>query len=344
MTARHCDVAIVGAGPVGLELAVGLKGAGIDYIQFEKGQIGQTISWFPRLMRFFSSADRIAIAGVPIPRVDESKCTREDYLAYLRGIVLQFDLPVQSYEEVTAIQRAGEKFSITTKSKGEKFHYYSRSLVLAVGDMHKPRMLNIPGENLSHVHHYFDEPHTYFRRKILVVGGRNSAIEAAMRCLRCGAEVSISHRGNEFDPGSIKYWILPEIQGLIERGEIQIYRNTVPKTIHNSSVTLAQIDDGRTFDIDTDFVLLMVGYLADMSLFRMAGVTLEGVEEKPVYNERTMETNVPGLYVAGTSTAGSQQTYSVFIENCHVHVKRIIAALTGEQSPDETVEFERPES
>ncbi len=344
MTAKHSDVAIVGAGPVGLELAVALKGAGIDYIQFDKGQIGQTISWFPRMMRFFSSPDRIAIAGVPIPGVDESKCTREEYLAYLRSIVLQFDLPVHTYEEVTTIKRVGEEFNITTETKGEMFHYYARSLVLAIGDMHKPRVLNIPGENLPHVDHYFDEPHKYFRRKILVVGGRNSAVEAALRCYRCGAAVSLSHRGDEFDPSSIKYWILPEIQGLTERGEIQVHRKTVPKAIHNSSVTLAQVDGGRTFDVDADFVLLMVGYLAEMLLFRMAGVTLEKAGEKPVYNERTMETNIPGLYVAGTATAGTQQTYTVFIENCHVHVKRILAALSGAPSTDETGKFERPES
>ena len=342
--ANKYEVIIVGAGPIGIELAVALQKAGIEYLHLEKGQIGQTISWFPRMMRFFSSPDRIAIAGIPIPRVDESKCTKEEYLAYLRSVVLQYDLPVHCYEAVVSVKRRADDFLVKTETKGKEHHYTANHLVLATGDMHKPNLINIPGENLPHVSHYFDEPHKYFRQKVLVVGGRNSAVETALRCYRCGADVTICHRGNEFEPDSVKYWILPEIDGLIKRGEIKILWQIRPKVIGNESVIFEEIFTGKDFEIEADFILLMTGYRADMSLFTSLGVELSGHEEKPVYNEHTMETNIPGLYVAGTATAGSQQKYSVFIENCHIHVERITAAITKSPTQGHTPSFEQPES
>ncbi|MBN1291358.1 MAG: YpdA family putative bacillithiol disulfide reductase [Candidatus Latescibacteria bacterium] len=344
MKPNHYEVIIVGAGPIGIEIAVALKKAGIDYLHLEKGQIGQTISWFPRMMRFFSSPDRIAIAGIPIPRIDESKCTKEEYLAYLRSVVVQFGLPIRTYEKVVSINRQNDEFIVNTVAKEKKHQYTAHRLILAVGDMHKPNLLGIPGEDLPHVSHYFDEPHKYFRQKVIVTGGRNSAVEAALRCFRCGADVTICYRGSEFDPESVKYWILPEIQGLINRGEIKMLRHSQVKAIGYDSVTIEEIHTGKVYKADTDFVLLMTGYRADMSLFTSLGVELAGPEEKPVYDESTMETNIPGLYVAGTAVAGSQQKYSVFIENCHIHVERIFAALTCSTTTGRTPDFERPES
>lgn len=344
MKPSYHDVAVIGAGPIGLEMTVALKKAGIDYILFDKGQVGQTITWFPRLMKFFSSPERIAIAGVPIPRTDESKCSREEFLAYLRSVALQFDLKINTYENVTSVIREDDDFLIHTDKRGEKHDYRAKSVIIANGSTDTPRLLDIPGEQLPHVTHYFEEPHKYFKQRVLVVGGRNSAVEAALRCYHCGADVILSHRRSEFDPDSIKYWLLPEIRGLAERGELPIYQNTVPKEIRSQSVTLERVESGDTFDVDADFVLLMVGYRADMTLFTTAGVSLEGPQDKPVFDERTMETNVPSLYVAGTAIAGSQQTYNVFMENCHIHVERIMAALTGTRIDDNLIKYDHPES
>lgn len=329
------QVAIVGAGPIGLEMAVTLKKAGVDYLHFEQGQIGHTITWFPPMMRFYSSAERIAIAGVPIPRVDQSKATREEYLAYLRGIVEQFDLDVRTYEPVKAVEKlSGGGFFLHTSHCGDDRRYEVERVVFAIGDMHMPNRLGIPGEDLPHVDHYFKDPHQYFRQKLLVVGGKNSAVEAALRCYGCGTDVAISYRRPEFDPAHIKYWLLPEMQGRIRRGEIRALFETAPVEIRPGSVVLRNTGNGSTFEVEADWVLLLIGYRADLSLMTRAGIELIDIEEKPRFNEATMETNVPGLYVAGTTTAGSQQSYRVFIENCHIHSRRILAHIQGAPPPD----------
>src|SRR4051794_8793459 len=166
------DVALVGAGPIGLEMAVALKRGGFDYIHFDAKQIGYTISWFPPQTRFFSSNERIAIAGVPLQTADQSKASREEYLAYLRSIVLQFELNVQTYEPIAAIDRRGGEFLLTTKPRGGERKYRAKRLILATGGTDHPRRLNIPGEDLPHVSHYFRDAHEYFERQLLIVGGK----------------------------------------------------------------------------------------------------------------------------------------------------------------------------
>jgi len=340
------QVAIVGAGPIGLELAIALKQAGIPYQHFDKGQIGQTISWFPEMMRFFSSPERIAIAGIPIPRTDQSKCTKEEYLAYLRAVVQQFDLPVRTYENVERIKRV-DSGGFTLHSRDAQGQYHTcraEKLVLAIGDMHRPHLIGVPGENLPHVSHYFHEPHRFFRKKLLVVGGKNSAVEAALRCWHCGAEVTLCYRASELDPRHIKYWVLPEIQGCVRRGEIRALPTTTPLAIEPGKATLRSVRGGEPFEIEADFILLLTGYEADMALFAETGVELTGIEQNPAFNPQTMETNVPGLYVAGTTTAGSQQSYQVFIETSHIHIDRILAAIQGNPPPPEEPTNRRPEN
>ncbi len=180
------DVAIIGAGPIGLELAVCLKRAGVDYIHFDAHQIGYTMTWWPHNTYFFSTTERLAIAGVPIQNNYQQRITGEDYLAYLRAIVEQFDLAINTYEPVAALTRTSEGFSLTTQPLAGERHYRCRRVVLAIGDMHHPNCLQIPGEDLPHVSHYFRDPHDYFRKRLLIVGGRNSAVEAALRCWRAG--------------------------------------------------------------------------------------------------------------------------------------------------------------
>jgi thioredoxin reductase (NADPH) len=329
------DVAIIGAGPIGLELAVALKRAGVNFVHFDANQVGHTISWFPPQTRFFSSNDRIAIAGVPLQTWDQSKSTREEYLAYLRRIVQQFDLHVRTYEPVSRVTRTGDTFAITTTPPSGETTTLARNIVFVTGGTARPRLLNIPGEDLPHVSHYFHDPHTYFRKRLLVVGGKNSAVEAALRCHHAGAHVSISYRRPAFKDKSIKYWLLPEISGLIQSKQITGLFETQPLEITPTHVTLRMPGD-HVLELPADFVLLLTGYEADMDLLRNAGVTLTPPCDNPTFNPDTMETNVPGLYVAGTAVGGTQDKYSVFIENCHSHVSRITRHLTG-QTPTVTL-------
>jgi thioredoxin reductase (NADPH) len=351
MSAEQTDVVIVGAGPIGLELAVAFKGAGIDYLQFDAKQVGQTISWFAPGTRFFSSNERIAIAGVPLQTADQGKASREEYLAYLRSVVLQFDLNVRCYETVIGIDRDERQggFVVTTRRGGVERRTRARRVVLATGGTDRPRKVGIPGEDLPHVSHYFQDPHTYFRQDLLIVGGKNSAVEAALRCHHAGARVAISYRRPTLPSKSIKYWLLPEINGTIESGRIAGHFETVPVRITPTHVALQRVDErltpvGDTYDVPADFVLLMTGYEQDHALLRLAGVELVGPDQIPAFDGRTMETNVPGLHVAGTATGGTQQRYTVFIENCHVHVERIFAAIRGAAAEIPSPHYAAPES
>lgn len=329
------EVAIIGAGPIGIELAVALKRAGVSYLHLEAKQIGYSISWWPRHTNFFSTSERIALAGVPIQNNHQGRITGEEYLAYLRGIVEQFDLQINTYERVTGLARSEAGFTLQTETLTGSRTYQARRVVIAKGDMDGPNWLDIPGEDLPHVSHYFDDPHTYFRRRLLVVGGRNSAVETALRCWRAGAEVALSYRRAVVSE-RVKDHIRPDLLAQIENGTITYYPETVPVEITPQQVVLQPTRDGRPIAGEpilhpTDFVLLLTGFRADMALYELAGVALEGPHRVPRHNPETMETNVPGLYLAGTTAAGEHQArYRLFIENSHEHVVKIVKAMTGQ--------------
>ncbi|MAE64288.1 MAG: pyridine nucleotide-disulfide oxidoreductase [Phycisphaeraceae bacterium] len=326
---------IVGAGPIGIELAAAFKLLGVDYVHLEAKQIGHTIDWFPRQVRFFSGPDRIAIAGMPLVTADQEKASREQYLAYLRSVVTRYELDIRTFEPVSTIERDADGIHVRALRSGRVRHYCCDRLVLATGDMNRPRRLDIPGENLPQVSHYFDDPHRYFRQRLLIVGGRNSAVEAAIRCQRTGADVTISYRRDWFDEQSVKYWLSPEIRMLIKTKRIAFHPQTVPVAITAEHVDLAPVEGGATTRVEADFVLLLVGYEMDPVLLKMAGVELKGENGAPAFDASTMETNVPGVYVAGTVAAGTQVRFRLFIENCHAHVGKIVKAVTGREAPFE---------
>jgi thioredoxin reductase (NADPH) len=334
------DVLLVGAGPIGIELAIAFQARGIRYVHLEADQIGSTIAWYAPQTHFFSSPERIAIAGVPLQTLDQTKATREEYLTYLRAVVLQFDLRIETFERVVSLQKRDDWFEATTVRAAGQRHWRARNVVLAIGDMHRPRRIDVPGEDLPHVSHYFGDPHHYFRRRVLIVGGQNSAVEAAIRCYRVGAEVTLSYRGRELDTNRIKFWLLPEIRSLIRDGRLTFLPMTTVREIRGDAVVLDPHGD-----VEADAVLLLTGYEQDSTLFEQLGVALDGDARRPRFDEQTMETNVPGLYVAGTGSAGTQLGgVKEFIETSHVHVARIVAALTRTAPPSEAPVYELPES
>jgi thioredoxin reductase (NADPH) len=343
--------AIIGAGPIGLEVHWALKREGLTPLHFDAGQIGSTMQWWAPGTRFFSSPERIAICGVPLFTPNEDKATREEYLAYLRAIAEQFDLRVRTFERVVAIETSGRSDAVTKQDGPAAFRLRSLTpsgqervanathVIVAIGDMHRARLLKIPGEDLPQVSHYFKDPHLYFRRRVLIVGGKNSAVEAAIRLYRVGAQVTISYWRDRFDEARIKYWLLPEIKGLIKSGHIRFEPLTLPRSIDSNGAALQRLDGaggatGSPFEVPADDILLLTGYEMDGCLLASAGVELSGPQLAPTFNPRTMETNVPGLYVAGTATAGTQERFRIFIENCHEHGPRIAAHILGRTAPD----------
>jgi thioredoxin reductase (NADPH) len=319
----HTPVAVVGAGPIGLELAVALKQAGIDYLQFDASIIGATIAWYPQQMLFHSNAERLAISGVAIQTADQQKPTREEYLAYLRAVVMQYELEIRCYERVERITPLdGGGFEVRTSR--EVIH--ADFAVIAIGSMHRPRLLGIPGEALPHVEHYFREPHPYFGQRLVIIGGKNSAVEAAIRCQRAGAHVTLAYRRADFDPAGVKFWLLPEIRSMMRDDRVRVLFGHTPKEIRSRSVVFETAEGTR--EIETDFVLSLTGYEQDTSLLEGAGVEFQGEAREPRFDESTMETNVPGLFIAGTAVQGSPVgKVRVIVENCHVHVPRIVNAI-----------------
>lgn len=351
----NTDILLVGAGPIGIEMAVALKLNGFSFRHVEAGAIGQTISWYAPGTHFFSSPERIQIAGHPLITPDQQKATTEVYLDYLRSVVDYHKLTVETFRRVTEIATDAAGFKVTTVPSAltPPADFLSRPapelpgeiisckrIILAIGDMHKPLTLEIEGEDLPHVSHYLQSPHRYYGRNVTIVGGKNSAVEAAIRLFRAGARVTISYRQNEFDSTRVKYWLLPELHHLIHKKHITFLPGTVPVKIDDRTISLSGSEGMVT--VPADNVLLLTGYSQVTDLFEKLGVELKGITRHPAHSRQTMETDISGVYVAGTAAAGTQiGGVKYFIENCHVHAERIIAALTGRILPlDEVADNE----
>lgn len=322
-TVIKTKVAIIGAGPLGLELAISLKLAKVPYLQFDQGQAAQAIFNFPVGTRFFSSAERIGIAGIPIQTIDQQKCSREEYLAYIRSVIGQYQLSIKTYEKILSIQKTEEgEFLLKTETQ----NYLASIVIIATGGTSFPRKLNVPGENLPFVHWQMQDPHAYFNKKVLIVGGKNSAVEAALRCFHAKAKVSLATRKAQFADKEIKYWLLPELLSRIEKDEIHCFYDSHITEILPGEVTLLQ--KGIEIIEKTDFVVKAIGFDADLSLLKMAKVELQGEQNAPFYDLSTMETNISNLYVLGTIVGGTQKRYRVFIENTHHHIEKILLSIS----------------
>jgi thioredoxin reductase (NADPH) len=314
------DILIIGAGPSGLATAVAARAAGLSSVILEQGGVADAIRRFPVNMTWFSTPELLEIGNVPfvIPTV---RPTRVDTLNYYRRVSDVHKLDIRLHDGVELINKEPEgTFAVRTR-KGRR--YGARAVVIATGYFDRPARLDVPGEELPHVFRYYDEPFQYAGTNVVVVGGRNSAVEAALDLYRHGARVHLVHRGPTLSPG-VKYWVLPDIENRIKSGEIQASFETTVQEIREGSVLLSRRSEHSVHQADCVFVL--IGFGPDSQLLRNAGVELNPDTLAPVCDSATLETNVPGLFVAGSVVAG-RETNKIFVENGRLHGEMIIKAL-----------------
>ena len=309
------DVLIIGAGPIGLNCALEAEKKGLSYVIIEKGTIVNSLYNYPLYMRFFSTADKLEIAEIPFITTSP-KPGRQDALEYYQGIARQKALKIKLYEEVLKISK-NEIFEIeTSKSK-----YLAKNVIIATGFYDIPKLLNVPGENLPKVKHYYTEPYPYANQKIVVIGASNSAVDAALETYRKGADVTMIIKGSEIS-NSVKYWVKPDIENRILEGSIKAFFNAEMQEIKDSTVIFKD-DRGSIHEIENDFVLAMTGYLPDFEFLKNSGIDLKEENLRPIYNPETMETNVENLYLAGV-VCGGKDTHLWFIENSRIHANMIV--------------------
>ncbi|MDI1323736.1 MAG: YpdA family putative bacillithiol disulfide reductase [Algoriphagus sp.] len=314
-------VLIIGGGPIGLACGVEAQKAGLDYLILEKGALTNSIFNYPVNMTFFSTSDRLEMANIPFMSVGV-KPTRTEALEYYRRIYFHFKLKVKLYESVQTLEKSGELFHIKT-SKGD---YQTRKIVLATGFYDLPNLMNVPGEDLPKVHHYYKEPWPFIAQKVLVVGGANSAVDAALETWRKGAEVTMVLLGDEVDE-NVKYWVRPDIVNRIKEGSIKAFTKSKVKEIRAHEVVIATPEGDVT--IANDFVLAMTGYKPNFSLLDQLGVEMSLDEKRqPCYDHTNQESNVPGVYLAGV-VCGGLNTREFFIENSIVHAEAIMNDIIG---------------
>lgn len=317
------DIIIIGGGPIGIACGLEAKKNDLRYLILEKGPIVNSLFHYPSNMQFFSSSEKLEIDEIPFIS-KEAKPKRNEALEYYRRIVTSNKLNIQLFEKVENIKKFEDNFTV----KSQKNTYSSKHVIIATGFYDIPNLLNVPGESLPKVSHYYDNPHYYAGQKIAVVGASNSAIDAALECWRKGAEVSLIIRGPEVGR-RVKYWVRPDIINRIEEGSITAFYNTVVKSIQNETLTL--ITEDKEVIIDNDFVLALTGYKPNFSFLEMLGVHISNDEKRlPEYDPETMETNVNGLYLAGV-ICGGMETHKWFIENSRIHAKMIIKDIIKHQ-------------
>jgi len=312
------DVLIVGAGPSGLATAIAARQQGLDYQLVEKGVLVNSIFNFPAHMVFFTTPELLEIGGLPLT-TPYDKPTRLEALRYYRRVVDTYGLQVSFHERVLAIEREGEIFVVRTDKRVRE----ARSVVLAIGYYDLPNYLGIPGEHLPHVSHYYTDAHPYYRQRVVIVGGKNSAAEAALELFRGGAHVTLVHRRATLGD-SIKYWVRPDIENRIKEGSIAARFETCVVEI-KPGVVVVESASGRD-EIAADAVFLLTGYHPDVDLMRGAGIEIDGETLEPALDKETFETNVPNLFIAGGAIAG-KKTGNIFIENGRFHGEKIIAVL-----------------
>lgn len=309
------DILIIGGGPIGLTCGLAAQKAGLSFIIVEKGCLVNSLYNYPSTMTFFSTSEKLEIGGVPFVTA-HNKPTRNDALEYYRRVALSNHLPLNLFEEVTNVKAEDGSFTVITS----KATYKAKKVILCTGFYDIAVKLNIPGEDLPKVKHYYHDPHYYTSQKVVVVGSSNSAIDVALETYRKGAEVTLVVRGPEIS-NRVKYWARPDIINRIKEGSIKAYFNSNLEAVREHEVDIKTADGLIT--IPNDFVMAMTGYKPNFEFLKKLGIILSEDKFIPQYNHETMETNLPGLYLAGV-VCGGMDTHLWFIENSRIHADMIL--------------------
>ncbi|MEL6923622.1 MAG: YpdA family putative bacillithiol disulfide reductase [Bacteroidota bacterium] len=325
-TAKHSqyDLIIIGAGPIGINCAIEAKKAGLHYLVIEKGVLVNSLFNFPTNMTFFSTSKLLEIGEVPFISHTE-KPTRRESLEYFRRVVSSWNLNCHFYEAVEAVHPLGnEHYEVKTSRRS----YRTQNVIVATGFYDTPRLLNIPGEDLPKVKHYYDEPHKYVGQKVVVIGAANSGCDVALETWQKGAEVSMVVRKESISP-RVKYWIKPNIENRIKEGSIKAYFNSTVREIHPHHV-IVDTPDGA-IELENDFVLAMTGYQPNYSFFEKIGLSFDNEHKVIEHDPETLETHLPNVYIAGVINSG-MQTSKLFIENTRVHAAIIVQSILAKRS------------
>jgi thioredoxin reductase (NADPH) len=315
------DILIIGGGPIGLACALSAQKAGLSYLIVEKGCLVNSLYNYPSTMTFFSTSEKLEIGGIPFVTIN-NKPNRAEALEYYRRVAFSNHLKVNLFEEVTAIEKTDMHYTIKTN----KAEYTAKNIIVSTGFYDIAVKLNIPGEHLPKVKHYYKDPHYYALQKVVVVGSSNSAIDVALETYRKGAEVTLVIRDSEVSH-RVKYWVRPDIINRIKEGSIKVYFNSSLKEVREHEVDI-QTPDGLV-TIPNDFVMAMTGYKPNFEFLHKIGIVLSAdTKSLPQYNPETMETNLPGIYLAGV-VCGGMDTHLWFIENSRIHAEMIVGDIVG---------------
>jgi thioredoxin reductase (NADPH) len=318
------DVLIVGAGPIGLACGIEAVKAGLSYVIVDKGALVNSLYNYPVFMTFFSTSQKLEIGGVPFVSINP-KPNRNEAVEYYRRVAEKFELNIRLFEEVKAVEKtAADDFEVSTSKKT----YKVRNVVISTGFYDVPVLMNLPGEDLPKVAHYYKDPHLYAFQNVVVVGANNSAIDAALETYRKGANVTLVVRGSELGP-HLKYWVRPDIENRIKEGSIKALFNSELTDIGEHTVSI-KTPEGD-FTIENDFVIAMTGYKPNFGMLKKLGVqVVDEVSNLPSYDPESMESNQAGLYLAGV-VCGGMDTHKWFIENSRVHAEQIFKHISSKK-------------
>jgi thioredoxin reductase (NADPH) len=321
---KRYEIIIVGGGPIGLACGLEAQKADLSYCIIEKGCLVNSLYNYPLNMTFFSTSDKLEIGGIPFVSVN-SKPTRPEALEYYRRVATSNQLNIRLQEEVKSITKPGEEYKVVTS----KQTYVARYIIIATGFYDIPIKMNIPGEELPKVTHYYKDPHFYAMQKVVVVGASNSAVDAALETFRKGAEVSIVVRGPEIGK-RVKYWVRPDMENRIKEGSIKPYFNSTVTAIREKEIDIETPEGPVT--IPNDYVIAMTGYQPNCAFLKQVGIQLtEDESQQPSYNPETMETNMPNIFLAGV-ICGGLETHVWFIENSREHAVLIVREILTKKS------------
>lgn len=316
------DLLVVGAGPTGIAIGAEAKRAGMSVLLIERGPLTANLLEFPTYMTFFTTRDRLEVAGIPFA-IPEDKPDRRQAIAYYHSVVRRFGIPVMPFEEVISARRVDDRFEVLSRSVGLERTRSARAVALATGYFHLPRRLSVPGEDLPWVHSRYREPYGHFGQDVIVVGGGNSAAEAGLDLWRNGARVTLVHRGEALK-SSVKYWLKPDFEQRVDEGSIAARFRSRVLAFGSQGVEI-EGPGGREL-VSAAAAYVLIGYLPDADLERRCGIAIDPETLEPEVDSETCESNIPGLYVAGTVQAG-RRTDRIFIENSRDHGRRIVRHL-----------------